>query len=157
MNMENCFWFKGVADPVGRGHAAGKVCPVHLPFGQIKGNVCHDNRRFGIYLDFQRPRMLPRDENGFVADIENPTSNCFNEVDADGKDTGLVPANVVEDELDWHNEFVGQYTLTDRCSLLAICRHQQSTLHVLEIFEEFCGWKFVSHHRFDLHQCPHSG
>ena len=57
--------------------------------------------------------MLPRDENGFVADIENPTSNCFNEVDADGKDTGLVPANVVEDELDWHNEFVGQYTLTD--------------------------------------------
>lgn len=113
VNMENCFWFKGVADPVGRGHAAGKVCPVHLPFGQIKGNVCHDNRRFGIYLDFQRPRMLPRDENGFVADIENPTSNCFNEVDADGKDTGLVPANVVEDELDWHNEFVGQYTLTD--------------------------------------------
>ena len=66
-----------------------------------------------MYLDFQRPRMLPRDENGFVADIENPTSSCFNEVDADGKDTGLVPANIVEDELDWHNEFVGQYTLTD--------------------------------------------
>jgi len=49
VNMENCFWFKGVADPVGRGHAAGKVCPVHLPFGQIKGNVCHDNRRFGSF------------------------------------------------------------------------------------------------------------
>ena len=49
VNMENCFWFKGAADPVGRGHAAGKVCPVHLPFGQIKGNVCHDNRRFGSF------------------------------------------------------------------------------------------------------------
>jgi hypothetical protein len=22
---------------------------VHLPFGQIKGNVCHDNRRFGSF------------------------------------------------------------------------------------------------------------
>ena len=51
VNMENCFWFKGSADLFGRGHAAGKVCPVHLPFGQIKGNVCHDNRRFGSFDD----------------------------------------------------------------------------------------------------------
>ncbi|CAE7214444.1 unnamed protein product [Symbiodinium pilosum] len=113
VNMENCIWFKGSADPAGRGHAAGKVCPMHLPFGQISGNVCHDNRRFGIYLDFQSPRMIPRDENGFVADIADPNSNCFNEVTPDGRDSGLIPANIVEDELDWHNEFVGQYTLSD--------------------------------------------
>ena len=31
----------------------------------------------------------------------------------EGADSGVVPANVVEDELDWHNEFVGQYVLTD--------------------------------------------
>ena len=49
VNMETGFWFKGSADPFGRGHAAGKVCPTHLPFGQIKGNVCHDNRRFGSF------------------------------------------------------------------------------------------------------------
>ncbi|CAE7289499.1 PKHD1L1 [Symbiodinium sp. CCMP2592] len=113
VNMENCFWFKGTADPAGRGHAAGKVCPVHLPLGRIRGNVCHDNRRFGMYLDSQQPRMLPRDENGFVADIHDPTSSCFNEVTPTGQDAGVVPANVVEDELDWHNEFVGQYILTD--------------------------------------------
>ena len=33
----------------------------------------------GMYLDFQQPRMLPRDENGFVADIHDPSCNCFNE------------------------------------------------------------------------------
>jgi len=113
VNMENCFWFKGTADPAGRGHAAGKVCPVHVPLGRIRGNVCHDNRRFGMYLDSQQPRMLPRDENGFVADIHDPTSSCFNEVTPTGHDAGVVPANLVEDELDWHNEFVGQYILTD--------------------------------------------
>ena len=35
------------------------------------------------------------------------------QVTPEGADSGVVPANVVEDELDWHNEFVGQYVLTD--------------------------------------------
>ena len=37
-----------------------------------------------MYLDNQQPRILPRDENGFVADIHDPTSNCFNEAGGGG-------------------------------------------------------------------------
>merc|ERR1712107_367394 len=35
------------------------------------------------------------------------------EFTSDGRDNGLVPANVVEDEFDWHNLFVGQYSMGD--------------------------------------------
>ena len=26
----------------------------------------------------------------------------------EGRDNGLTPANVIEDQFDWHNDFVGQ-------------------------------------------------
>ena len=44
-----------------------------------------------MYLDSQQPRMLPRDENGFVADIHDPTSSCFNE--AGDPNVGVYPVS----------------------------------------------------------------
>eukprot|EP00933_Yihiella_yeosuensis_P025705 TRINITY_DN19943_c0_g1_i1.p1 TRINITY_DN19943_c0_g1~~TRINITY_DN19943_c0_g1_i1.p1 ORF type:complete len:922 (-),score=111.75 TRINITY_DN19943_c0_g1_i1:29-2410(-) len=105
---ENCIWTQGSAAQIGQGAAKGRVCPQFSPFGLIKGNVCHDNRRFGLYLDNQHPRRLLRDSNGMLIDV-----NSCEEFTKDGKDNGVNPANVVEDEFDWHNEFVGQYTMGD--------------------------------------------
>ena len=47
------FWVPGGNKPNGKGHAEGKVCPKHQPFGKFKGNVFHDNGRFGLYFDNQ--------------------------------------------------------------------------------------------------------
>ena len=44
---------------------------------------------------------LPR--NGLVIDM----GSC-GEFTEDGRDNGLIPANVIEDQFDWHNDFVGQ-------------------------------------------------
>ena len=44
---------KGGNKPNGKGHAEGKVCPKHSPFGKFKGNVFHDSGRFGLYFDNQ--------------------------------------------------------------------------------------------------------
>ena len=38
--------------------------------------------------------------------IDMGTCSEFTE---DGRDNGLNPANVIEDQFDWHNEFVGQH------------------------------------------------
>lgn len=43
---------------MGRFEAYGKVCPRHSPFGQIQGNVFHDNRQFGLYVDNQESSLL---------------------------------------------------------------------------------------------------
>jgi len=115
VNMENGIWFKGSADPNGRGKAAGRICTRHAPFGKIRGNVCHDNRRFGMYPDSQLPRNVRRDENGMLpqrADGATDWSSC-SELTADGHDNGVQPANLIEDQLDYHNLFVGQYDLGD--------------------------------------------
>jgi len=106
--FENCIWTHGSIALQGQGRALGRVCPQHTPFGTFRGNVCHDNNRFGIYLDNQRPRNLERDTNGFVIDM----GSC-SEFTEDGRDNGLVPANVIEDQFDWHNDFVGQYSMGD--------------------------------------------
>jgi hypothetical protein len=37
-----------------------------MPFGKIQKNVFHDCQRFGTYVDFQYPRHVVQDENGFV-------------------------------------------------------------------------------------------
>eukprot|EP00930_Biecheleria_cincta_P056436 TRINITY_DN42567_c0_g1_i1.p1 TRINITY_DN42567_c0_g1~~TRINITY_DN42567_c0_g1_i1.p1 ORF type:complete len:863 (-),score=115.76 TRINITY_DN42567_c0_g1_i1:230-2818(-) len=102
------FWTPGAKYPRGQGFAYGKVCPQHSPFGLLRRNVVHDCERFGFYLDNQYPRNIKRDADGYVTDM----SSC-NEFTADGKDNGLVPANLVEDQLDWHNVFVGHYSLGD--------------------------------------------
>jgi hypothetical protein len=100
----------GTVHHLGEGAAHGKVCPRHLPFGIMRGNVNHDNSYFGIYPDNQFPRNVgPRDENGYVIDMQR----CWQELTPDGRDNGVVPASVVEDCLDYHNDFVGQYTAGD--------------------------------------------
>ncbi|CAK9057639.1 Cell surface hyaluronidase (Cell migration-inducing hyaluronidase 2) (Transmembrane protein 2) [Durusdinium trenchii] len=106
--FENCIWTIGSIALQGQGQALGRVCPQHTPFGTFRGNVCHDNNRFGIYLDNQMPRNLERDSNGFVVDM----GSC-GEFTQDGRDNGLSPANVIEDQFDWHNDFVGQYSMGD--------------------------------------------
>lgn len=77
-----------------------------MPFGKFQGNVNHDCWRYGLYLDNQYPRNVVRDENGHVK------SGC-QAFTADGKDNGVSQAAVIEDEFDWHNMFVGQYSAGD--------------------------------------------
>jgi len=105
---ENCIWTPGGARGAGHGQAMGKVCPMYTPFGEIRGNVNHDCQRFGLYLDSQFPRNIQRDEDGYVTDH----ASC-QKFTADGSDNGLQPPNVIKDEFDWHNMFVGQYNLGD--------------------------------------------
>lgn len=40
-------WTHGSIALQGQGRALGRVCPQHTPFGTFRGNVCHDNNRFG--------------------------------------------------------------------------------------------------------------
>jgi len=106
-------WYYGIWSPGmkwsrGQGYAHGRVCPQYSPFGIIRGNVVHDCNRFGFYLDNQYPRNIQRDSNGYVTDM----STC-DEFTANGQDNGIVPANLVEDQFDWHNTFVGHYSLGD--------------------------------------------
>eukprot|EP00928_Gymnodinium_smaydae_P064950 TRINITY_DN4816_c0_g1_i1.p1 TRINITY_DN4816_c0_g1~~TRINITY_DN4816_c0_g1_i1.p1 ORF type:complete len:1034 (-),score=94.12 TRINITY_DN4816_c0_g1_i1:368-3340(-) len=103
---ENCIWTNGGARANGHGAALGKVCVMHAPFGRIKGNVNHDCHRFGLYPDNQNPRMIKRDSNGFVTDWESCKAYT-----ADGRDNGANPPNVIEDEFDYHNMFVGAYDM----------------------------------------------
>lgn len=100
---ENGIWTPGDALPNGQGVAAGRVCPKFTPFGTIRGNVNHDCNRFGMYTDNQYPRRVLRNINGYI------TGGC-GEFTETGEDNGVVPANVIEDEFDWHNMFVGQYS-----------------------------------------------
>merc|ERR1712151_854500 len=96
----------GAARGNGHGAAVNKVCPKHSPFGVIRGNVNHDCARFGLYLDNQYPRNLKRDANGMLTDHKS----C-DEFTSDGRDNGVV--NEVHDELDYHNQYVGQYAMGD--------------------------------------------
>jgi len=106
VGYENGIWTPGSALPAGQGVASRRVCPQYTPFGTIRGNVNHDCIRFGLYVDNQHPRNIRRDSHGYV------TGGCgaFTE---DGTDNGVVPANVIEDEFDWHNMFVGGYANGD--------------------------------------------
>jgi len=103
---ENGIWTPGATWPGGQGVASHRVCPQFMPYGTIRGNVNHDNQRFGLYVDNQHPRRLSRDVNGYVTDGCGAFTN-------EGNDNGLAPANVIEDEFDWHNMFVGQYSSGD--------------------------------------------
>merc|ERR1719361_3275439 len=105
VGMELGMWAPGTYD--GRQDARGKVCPQFTPFGIVRHNVNHDNARFGIYVDHQFPRNVQRDDNGFVirnAKGERPSCDEFTE---NGEDNGK--ASVIEDQLEWHNLYVGGY------------------------------------------------
>lgn len=110
---EHGLWTQGAGQGDGRpfGFSLGKVCNQHIPFGKIQGNVFHDCQRFGTYVDFQFPRNVVQDANGFVSEMAygpQPSCNAFKE---DGEDNGHL--NLIEDQFDWHNIFVGGYFLGD--------------------------------------------
>ena len=70
-------------------------------------NLCP---RFDTNTDFptldQYARNVQLDDDGYVTD--DATCDAFDE---HGKDNGKL--TVIEDSLEWHNLFVGQYTLGD--------------------------------------------
>lgn len=103
---ENSIWTIGSFHGQGQGFATGKICPVNAPFLTFRGNVHHDNQRFGIYLDDQNPKRLSRDGDGYVTDMKQ----C-NPFDSNGNDQGFVVE--IHDDVNWHNGFVGQYALGD--------------------------------------------
>lgn len=110
---EHGIWTEGASQPDGRpfGFSNGLVCNQHTPFGKIQGNVFHDCQRFGSYFDFQYPRNVIQDENGLVSKMPfGPKPSC-DEFMEDGTDNGHV--NLIEDQFDWHNTFVGGYFMGD--------------------------------------------
>lgn len=106
VGYENGIWTPGSFRGSGHGKAFGKVCPQFYPFGEWRGNTCHDCNRFGLYLDHQYPRNVKVDEDGFLLDKDS--CEWFT---ADGADNGVV--NEVRDEVNWHNTYVGQYAIGD--------------------------------------------
>jgi len=109
---ENGLWTPGGAQANGRLFAKGKVCPKFAPFGKIQRNVFHDCKRFGTYLDSQYPRRIHTNWDGMQSDIKRgPKPDCEEFTD-DGNDNGDA-ANLIEDQFDWHNQFVGGYYMGD--------------------------------------------
>ena len=106
IGYENGIWTPGSFRGTGQGKALGKVCPQFYPFGEWRGNVCHDCNRFGLYLDHQYPRNVKIDEDGLLVDKDS--CDWFT---PEGRDNGFV--NEVRDELNWHNTYVGQYAIGD--------------------------------------------
>jgi len=90
----------------GEGLASWRVCTQNTPFGRWKGNVGHAGSRFGLYLNNQFSRNVTRDADGYITDW-----NSCNAHTADGRDNGLL--SVIEDQFEWHQLFVGQYSLGD--------------------------------------------
>ena len=42
------------------------MCTQYTGYGEITGNVFHDNAMFGMFADSQQPRDVERDEDGYV-------------------------------------------------------------------------------------------
>lgn len=110
---EHGVWTQGASQNSGRpfGFSEGKVCNQFTPFGKFKGNVFHDCQRFGTYVDFQFPRNVVQDVNGFITEQAfGPTPSC-EAFTNDGSDNGHLTQ--IEDQFDWHNTFVGGYFVGD--------------------------------------------
>ena len=115
-----------------------KVYPLSNPIGTIRSNVCHSCYRFGWYPDSNWPSQLNRsiETGGLVADlfqfVDNITTQypCIDYygqiVDGpdptwcsarwyknDGTDNGQTPAAIVEDGLDYGNQYMGQYNIAN--------------------------------------------
>lgn len=105
----------------------GKVCPVHSPFGIMRGNVCHSNQRFGWYPDSNYPRRLDRSvaTGGRVADLithsecmvdltdMSPSAWCSCRATTPNGVDNAQAATYIDDGVEWGNGFVGQYDLAD--------------------------------------------
>ena len=102
---EHGMWTRNIGN--GKGAATGKVCTQYVGFGEIRGNVFHDNGRFGMYPDNQHPRDVERDEDGYVPDN---LASC-SRFKADGSDNGKT--SFIDDDFDYHNLFVGGYAMGD--------------------------------------------
>ena len=106
VGYENGIWTPGSFRGTGHGLAQGRTCPQFYPFGEWRGNTCHDCNRFGLYLDHQYPRAVKVDDDGFLLDKES--CKWFT---SSGDDNGVV--NEIRDEVNWHNTYVGQYAIGD--------------------------------------------
>ena len=76
---ENGLWAQGQSQGMGRqkGFSLGRICPQFVPFGKIQGNVFHDCRRFGLYVDFQWPRNVKQNADGFTNEKKfDPEPSC---------------------------------------------------------------------------------
>ena len=105
-NWQNTIFTPGAGTSGGKGAAWGKVCARHYPFGRIEDTVTHGGDRFGLYLDNQYPRNVEVDANGYLTNHDS----C-NEFKPDGTDNGKL--TVVRRSLEYHNSFIGHYTLGD--------------------------------------------
>ena len=110
---EHGLWSLGSGQPDGRpmGMSHGMVCNQFMPFGKIQGNVFHDNKKFGFYMDNQFPRQVETNCDGMASNERwgpKPTCGMFKH---SGEDNGVVCR--IEDQFDWHNEFVGGYFAGD--------------------------------------------
>jgi len=106
VGYENGIWTPGSFRGTGHGLATGRTCPQFYPFGDWRGNTCHDCNRFGLYLDHQYPRKVKIDDDGFLVDKDSCKWFTRN-----GEDNGVV--NEIRDEVNWHNTYVGQYAIGD--------------------------------------------
>ena len=110
---EQGLWSLGSGQPNGRpmGMSMGMVCNQFMPYGKIQGNVFHDNKKFGFYMDNQFPRQVETNCDGMASNERwgpKPTCEMFKH---SGEDNGVVCR--IEDQFDWHNEFVGGYFAGD--------------------------------------------
>ena len=125
---EHGIWTQGASQPDGRpfGFSNGLVCNQHIPFGKIQSNVFHDCQRFGSYFDFQYPRNVIQDENGLVSKMPFGAKPSCDEFNEDGTDNGQV--NLIEDQFDWHNTFVGGYFMGDISFVRCKCKQRSCSL-----------------------------
>eukprot|EP00756_Hemistasia_phaeocysticola_P016414 Hpha_TRINITY_DN15474_c0_g7::TRINITY_DN15474_c0_g7_i1::g.173755::m.173755 len=114
IQYRNTIFSQGSGHQFGDGPASGKVCTEYIPFGTIAGNVGHDTVGFGIYLDNQYPRNVVQDQDGYVVG-HNAGGAWYNTAcspfKTDGSDNGKT--TYVQDHLDYHHTFVGQYNVGD--------------------------------------------
>ena len=105
-NWQNTFFSPGGC--CGGGYAWGSVCPQNTPFKKFKGQVTHDGARFGIYFDNQFSRNVSLDADSKL--LNNDRTSCA-EFTSSGSDNGFL--TVIEDSLEYHQLFLGQYSLGD--------------------------------------------
>ena len=92
----------------GIGAAAGRTCIMSNPFGEIRGNVFHNNVGFGWYSNVAFPQQLEHDRNGYVTDFRS----CLPFNLSSGAD--LAAPTVVSDHTEYFNDFaLGFYDFSD--------------------------------------------
>jgi hypothetical protein len=92
----------------GRGMVLNQVCVRFTPLGRVIGNTLHGHGRFGTYfVESNWPRHVPED----TLQANGITGTDCPAFDKNGNDLGF-PATIV-DNVDYHNQFVGSYSMGD--------------------------------------------